>query len=425
MKAATSSSEEEVTTWTTNQVAFATVFVVCVFLIFWLLYRLHTVLFLFFVAMVLGTAIRPAVEWLYRRGISRTTGVILVYILIATLLTGFLATVVPLLADQTTQLSQNLPEFYTTARHWLVNSDNRLLQNIGARIPPQFGLLLNSNFTTEQVLDQVTRTILYANLLIRGILSTLAIFLLAYYWTQESSSIMRTLLRLIPSHRRKEFREFVEHAETKMGGYIRGQVILCFMIGLSAFLAYLLIGLPFALVLGIIAGVMEAIPIFGPMLGAVPALLVALSIDPGKAIWVVMATILIQMLENMFLLPRVMNKSIGVNPIIILLSMVAFGSVFGFPGVLIALPLAAILQFIINRIVTATDSLNMEPRSRAMNIQPLLDEGERLTRIVGNISSNGSISFHELPEETQTEINVIVQDVYQFLAQLKNEDEVA
>ena len=135
MKAATSSSPEEVTTWTTNQVVFATIFVVCVFLIFWLLYRLQTVLLLFFVAIVLGTAIRPAVEWLYRRGVSRTNGVILVYVLIAGLFTAFLALILPLLAEQTTQLSQNLPEFYVTVRSWLLNSDYRLLRIISARLP--------------------------------------------------------------------------------------------------------------------------------------------------------------------------------------------------------------------------------------------------------------------------------------------------
>src|SRR6185436_2911657 len=194
MKAATSSSPEEVTTWTTNQVVFATIFVVCVFLIFWLLYRLQTVLLLFFVAIVLGTAIRPAVEWLYRRGVSRTNGVILVYVLIAGLFTAFLALILPLLAEQTTQLSQNLPEFYVTIRSWLLNSDYRLLRIISARLPTQLGLFLNTSQTTEQVLDQVTRTILYVNLLIKGVLSTLAIFLLAYYWNQEGQSVIRTML---------------------------------------------------------------------------------------------------------------------------------------------------------------------------------------------------------------------------------------
>src|SRR4030095_4927631 len=107
-----SSSSEEITTWTTSQVVFATVFVVLVFLTFWLLYNLRMVLFLFFVAIVIGTAIRPAVEWLHRRGISRSVGVIIIYIIIAALIAGFLALVLPLIIDQTTQIAQNFPQFY-------------------------------------------------------------------------------------------------------------------------------------------------------------------------------------------------------------------------------------------------------------------------------------------------------------------------
>ena len=424
MKAATSSSPEEVTTWTTNQVVFATVFVVCVFLIFWLLYRLQTVLLLFFVAIVLGTAIRPAVEWLYRRGVSRTNGVILVYVLIAGLFTAFLALILPLLAEQTTQLSQNLPQFYVTVRSWLLNSDYRLLRIISARLPTQLGLFLNTSQTTEQVLDQVTRTILYVNLLIKGVLSTLAIFLLAYYWNQEGQGVIRTMLRLIPSQRKKEFLEFIDHVESKMGAYIRGQVILCSIIGLLAFLAYILIGLPSALALGIFAGAMEIIPVFGPAIGAVPAILVALSIDPIQAVWVVIATVLIQSSENMYLLPRVMNKSMGVNPIIVLLSMVAFGSVFGVAGVLLALPLAAILQFVINRIVTSPDNLSSDVEPQEGEIQPLIYESEKLVRALQGMSSNGSTAFQELPETNQVEIQTIVQELHEFLTMLKNEDEM-
>ena len=424
MKSATSSSPEEVTTWTTNQVVLATIFVVCVFLIFWLLYRLQTVLLLFFVAIVLGTAIRPAVEWLYRRGISRTNGVIIVYILIASLFTAFLAIIVPLLAEQTTQLSQNLPEFYISVRNWLLDSDNRFLRNIGARVPAQLGLLLNSNPTTEEVLDQVTKTILYVNVLIKGLLSTLAIFLLAYYWNQEGQSVIRTMLRLIPPNRKKEFLEFIDHVEMKLGAYIRGQAILCLIIGVLAFLAYILIGLPFALALGIFAGVMEMIPVFGPAIGAIPALLVGLSVGPEKAIWVVVATVLIQTAENIYLLPRVMNKSMGVNPIIILLSMVAFGALFGFAGVLMALPLAAILQFVINRIVTSPDDLNSDAQPQEGDIQPLVYESEKLVRSLQGKSSNGNTAFQELPEEAQLEIQTVVQELHEFITKLKAEDEM-
>src|SRR5512144_1753626 len=123
-----SSPSEGVTTWTTSQVVLATVFVVCVFLTFWLLYSLRLVLFLLFVAIVIGTAIRPGVEWLHRRGISRAAGIIFIYILIAALLVGFIAMILPLIADQVTQISQSLPDYYLSFRSALMNSSNRLLQ---------------------------------------------------------------------------------------------------------------------------------------------------------------------------------------------------------------------------------------------------------------------------------------------------------
>src|SRR5215207_2063451 len=292
-----SSPSERVVTWTTSQVVLATIFVVCVFLTFWLLYRLRDVLFLFFVAIVVGTAIRPAVEWMHRRGVPRATGIILIYILIAILVVGFMAMIVPLLADQATEISRTAPEYYTNFRTALIDSGNRLLQNIGWRIPSQLTLLVRRDTNAEEVFDQVGQTLLYANLVLKGVLGTLVVFLLAYYWTQEGNLILRSLLRIMPPQRKKNIREFIQLAESKLGGYVRGQGLLCAAVGLTAFIAYLLIGLPYILVLAIFAGVMEMVPVFGPALGAIPALLVALSIDPSKALWVVIATVVIQLLE--------------------------------------------------------------------------------------------------------------------------------
>jgi len=208
---------EEVTSWTTSEVVFAAIFVVCVFLSFWLLYRLRGVVFLFFVAIVIGTALRPGVDWLRQRGISRRSGIILIYVLIAGLLTGFLALILPLMADQSTQFSQNFSQYYVDIRGALVNSGNRLLQNIGWRLSSQLNFFVNRDPTTEEVVDQVTQTFFYTNLVARGILSIVAVFLLAYYWTQESNLIIRTLLRLIPSARRDEVREFLDRQKQKWG----------------------------------------------------------------------------------------------------------------------------------------------------------------------------------------------------------------
>jgi predicted PurR-regulated permease PerM len=418
------STTEEVTSWTTSQVVFATIFVVCVFLAFWLLYRLRGVLLLFFVAIVIGTAIRPGVDWLRRRGISRRLGIILIYVLIAGLITGFLALTLPLIAEQTTQVSQNFSQYYDDIRGALMNSGNRLLQNIGWRIPSQLNFFVNRDPTTEEVVDQVTQTFFYTNLVIKGILSIFAIFLLAYYWTQESNLIIRTLLRFMPSSRKDDVREFIDLAETKMGGYIRGQGILSLAVGLAAFISYSLIGLPFALVLSIIAGLMEMIPVFGPALGAIPALLVAVSVDPGKAIWVLVATGVIQLLENAWLVPRIMNNAMGVNPIIIMLSLVAFGSVFGFPGALLAIPLAALIQLIVDRIVRSSDEEKSRFQGDEIGVQSLMEEHQKLLKMIYAASGNGNSFSHEISEPVQMEINSIAQELDELLRQLKIEDEV-
>jgi len=416
------SPSEEATTWTTSQIVLATVFVVCVFLMFWLLYSLRVVLFLFFVAIVLGTAIRPAVEWLHRRGISRAAGIIVIYILLAGLLVGFLAMILPLLADQVTQISRNLPEYYTDLRGSLINSGNRLLQNIGWRFPSQLSLPINRSPNTAEMFDQVTQTFLYTNLVLKGILSILAIFLLAYYWTQESRLVLRALLRLFPTQRRRNIREFLQLAETKLGGYIRGQGLLCIAVGLAAFIAYVLIGLPYILVLSIFAGVMEMVPIFGPALGAIPALLVAISVAPEKAIWVVVATAVIQMLENAVLVPRIMKNSLGVNPIIVLLSLIAFSSVFGIAGGLLALPLAAIIQLLVSRVVLTAAESAKQAENKELQVQTLMEKSQELMQDTYE-TSNKNPSFRELPERDRLELYNLAEELNQVLGQIKKEGE--
>lgn len=419
-----SSPSERVATWTTSQVVLATLFVVCVFLTFWLLYRLRDVLFLFFVAIVIGTAIRPAVDWLHRRGIPRATGVILLYIVIAGLVVGFLAMIFPLLADQATAIFNTLPEYYTGFRSALIDSHNRLLQNIGWRLPIQLSFLANRDPDAEEVVGQVGQTLLYTNLILRGFLGTLVVFLLAYYWTQEGNFILRSFLRIAPPQRKKNIREFLQLAEIKLGGYVRGQGLLCLAVGVTAFIAYLLIGLPYTLVLAIFAGVMEMVPIFGPALGAIPALLVALSIDPSKAIWVVAATVIIQMLENTVLVPRIMKQSVGVNPIITLLSLIAFGSVFGFMGALLALPLAAILQLLVSRVMLTSAENARKAQEKQLQIQSLIQDSQDLMQTLYE-TSNQNPSFQNLPEADRLELYAITEELNQFLRQVQEEDEAA
>jgi predicted PurR-regulated permease PerM len=342
--------------WTNRQVIFATIFVVAVVLAFWLIYRLRVVVFIFFVSIVLGTAIRPAVDWLNRRGLPRGAGVILIFFFVLAILIGFTVLVVPLIADQVTELTANLPDYYNQFRRLAFQSPSRALQRLVIQLPPNLNLELpEEQVPNGEMLNQVAQTFNYAGMAIQAFLVALSILLLAFYWTQESERGIRSLLLFFPSGKREGVRELLAGIEDKVGGYIRGQSLLCLSIGLLALIAYLLIGVPFALVLAIIAGVMEAIPVFGPILGAVPAILAVLSSNPDKVVWILAATAVIQLLENYLLVPRIMNRSVGVNPFVTLLSLAAFSSLLGLPGALLAIPMAAIIQLLLDRFVWTND----------------------------------------------------------------------
>ncbi len=232
----------------------------------------------------------------------------------------------------------------------------------------------------------------------------------------------RAFLQLFPSQQKKNVREFLQLAEAKLGGYIRGEIILCTAIGLGEFIAYSLIGLPYVLVLGIFAGVMEMVPIFGPTLGALPAFLIAISISPGKAIWVVVAVTIIQLTENTVLVPRVMKNALGVNPIIVLLSLIAFSSVFGLAGGILALPLAAIIQLLVSRVVLMAAESARQMQNREAQVQSLLEESQELMETIYE-TSNKKTSFQQLPEADRLEIYALAKELNQVLGQTEQEGE--
>jgi len=351
--------------WTARQVVVGTLFVVTVLLAFWLLYQFRLVIFILFVAAFLGTAIRPAVDWLFRRNVPRSVGVIAIYLLLLLLIIGFVLLFVPLLVEQLTQISIDVPRYYFTIRENLMQSPSRIIQQIGFRLPMQLFSLMPEAATDEEAIDRVASFFAVSGVFVRGALATVTIFLLGFYWTLESERTLRSLVLFFPAARRERIRELIAEIESRVGGYIRGQALLSTSIFILALISYLLIGLQFPLVLAIIAGVMEVVPIFGPVLGAIPAILLALSQDPSKVILVIIATVVMQSLENYLLVPRIMKQSVGVNPIVTLLALAAFTSLLGLPGALLAVPIAAIIQLLLDRFVLQSENLEeMTPTGR-------------------------------------------------------------
>jgi predicted PurR-regulated permease PerM len=209
--------------------------------------------------------------------------------------------------------------------------------------------------------------------------------------------------------------------ETKVGSYVAGQAILCLIIGLMALVAYWLIGLPNALVLAFIAGVMEAVPLIGPLLGAIPAALVGLSLGPDKLVWVIVATVIIQQLENSLLVPRVMRRSVGVNPFVSLLALFAFSSLLGFAGALMAIPMAALIQILLDRFVFGPAAIEPEVSTGRDYASRLRYEAQDLAqdlRRQARLKKGGSDLGIKQTDHVLDEIEAITTDLDSLLARI-------
>jgi predicted PurR-regulated permease PerM len=405
--------------WTFRRVLWATLVLILVALGFWLLYRFSLVVFILFIAIVMGTVIRPVVNRLHQAGLPRIAGVLVVYLLLLALLIGFVLLLFPLIVEQGTTIVAGLPGDYQDLRVRMVHSPSALIVRLSAFLPEALPGLEPSQQSGQQMRASAEQALGYLVSAATVVFVATVILLLAFHWTLDGPRTIQSLLRLVPGAQRESIGELISAMETKAGSFVAGQIILCFIIGVLALIAYLLIGLPNALLLALVAGVMEAVPMIGPLLGAVPAAVIALSLAPSKLVWVIVATLLIQQLENAFLVPRVMGKAVGVNPFVSLLAIFAFGSLLGPAGVLMAIPTAAILQLLLDRFVFHSSLMEAEPSAGRDHASRLRYEAQDLAqdlRKQARLTKTGTDLKVRQIDQVMDEIETIATDLDALLA---------
>jgi predicted PurR-regulated permease PerM len=412
--------------WTFRRVMWATLVLVGVALSFWLLYRFSQVVFILFIAIVLGTVIRPVVAWLHRRGLPRVAGLILVYVLLLSLLIGFGLLLFPLIVEQGTTIMASVPGYYQGLREWMVHDPNQWVVRLSEFLPTALPGLGPVQQTGQEMLASAGQALGLVASAANAIFSALAVLLLAFHWTMDGPRTIQSFLLLVPKGQRENISELISAMESKLGFYIAGQSVLCLIIAILALVAYVLIGLPNALVLALVAGVMEAIPMVGPLLGAIPAAVIALSIAPSKLVWVVIATLVIQQVENSLLVPRVMRKAVGVNPFVSLLSIFAFSSLFGVAGALMAIPIAAIIQLLLDRFVFLPGTMEAEISTGRDYASRLRYEAQDLAqdlRKQARLNQSGPDRSILQTDQVMDEIEAITTDLDSLLAQARSSGE--
>lgn len=305
------------------------IFIAAFVLLLWVIFLIKDILLLLFVSFIVMSALNPVVNRLVKWRVPRSLAIFLVlFSVIASIgaLIGFGLT--PLIA-QTSTLLQRLVD--ATSSIFQVN-------------------IIDQPVIQEQLSGLSGNIINFTINLFQDFIRLVSIFIITFYLLLDREKLETRAVMLFGENQEKA-RKLIEAIEYKLGAWLRGQVILSVMVAVAAYIGLTLLGVEFALPLAIIAGLFEIVPIIGPIIAGIPAVLIALSISPLLAIFVVALYVVIQQLEGNVVVPQVMKRAVGINPLLVIIAITIGGRLLGIVGALLAVPIAVVIQIILPEII--------------------------------------------------------------------------
>jgi predicted PurR-regulated permease PerM len=314
----------------------AIVKVIFTLLILYFVYLVRDVLAVLLISFILAVLIDPLADWFEKKQIPRVLAVLLVYVILISLVGLIVVLLIPPLTAQFDQLTDKIPTYWEKiqslgAEDLLTKYDSDALQK---------GLK-----SIEENLAQGIFTGLGG--IFGGVVSFFLVLVLTFYMIVEEKELKKLAHVLIPAQYQPYLFQVASRMKEKMGAWLKGQLILCLIIGVAVFIGLSILGVEYALVLGLIAGFLEIIPYVGPWIAAALAIFIALGQSPILALMVLVFFIVLQQAENNLLVPKVMQKAVGLNPIISIIAVITGAKIAGFLGVLFAIPVASALSILL------------------------------------------------------------------------------
>ncbi|HEX9043884.1 MAG TPA: AI-2E family transporter [Candidatus Limnocylindrales bacterium] len=315
------------------------------------------VVLLVFVAVLLASALEPVIGHLRARlGIGRAWTVLLVYAAFLAMVAIVVLLVAPVAIAQAATTYRAIPGLLDGIDAWA-----------GHVQPPALGTAATSVTTAARELLAHPPTPNTTTLLETGVsvaeaaVSIVTLLVIVFFWLVEHARLQRYILAFVPEGHRPAARAAWNRVETRLGLWVRGQLILMGAIGIATGIIYTLVGLPAALLLAVIAAICEAIPLVGPALGAVPALIVAITVSPQVALVVLVAYLVLHLVEGNVLVPLVMRNTVGLSPFLVLVSLLVGGAAAGIVGAFVAVPLVAALEIVLEPLQARDEPVAPEP----------------------------------------------------------------
>ena len=306
----------------------------------WFLILLRDILAILFIVFVIVTAVSPLIERLMKKGVPRPIAIASIYLTLLGAVILIFSIIIPPIAHQFNQLADLLPKLlekitplYNTLKEGnFISASQENLKNLASQLT-QFGTNIFG----------VTRG------LISGFVAIITIMALSLYILLEDKKIKDFIKFIVPTPQRAPVIAILKKIGDKMGGWLRGQVILMFVVGIIYWLTMIVLGIPFALMLAVIGGLLEILPTIGPIFIGILVAIVAFTVAPWKAVAVLVLFFIIQQTENNFLVPKIMQKTIGVSPVFIILAILIGAKLLGILGAILAVPAMAGLAVVIEQ----------------------------------------------------------------------------
>ena len=304
------------------------IFTISFLVLLWLIYQLRGVILLLFISIILMSAINPGVDFLRRFKIPRIVSIAFFYALIIGFLSSVVASLIPPLIDQTTRLIEVTPH---------------LLDSLGFSN-------LDPAIVFEQLSTLPSNVLRFALSAVENVIVFFTVLVFTFYLLLERNNLKNHLTLAFGKNGEKKAEAFIDKLEHRLGNWVRGQLLSMILVGLLTYIGLTLLSIEFALPLAILAGLLEIIPNIGPIVSAIPAIIVALATAPPLALGIAALYFAIQQIEAQIITPNIMHHAIGFNPLVTIAALLAGFSLGGIGGAVLSIPIILVSQTVIETI---------------------------------------------------------------------------
>lgn len=314
---------------------------VLLFLVF--LYAVRDVVAIVLVSVIIVAAMSPLIEKFKKVKIPRSVSVLGIYIIFFGTIGLLASLIIPQLATQLKEVSKGVPQF--------VGKVNEVFGSIPQYEKISQGIETSLNNISDNLTSSATNFFVVIFKIFGGIATFFAILVLVFYMSAAEGEIKAFFKSLVPKDYEEKFHKIGDKVQKKIGSWVRGEAILMLTVGTLSFIGLKFLGIKYALTLAIIAGLLEIVPVIGPIISSIPAIIIGFTQSPVLGLAAAILYIVIQQSENHILVPKVMQKATGLSPVVVVISLLIGVRLLGFLGIILAVPVALILSVFVDELV--------------------------------------------------------------------------